>query len=90
MIRALKHAKIAVAGADRMLLLQQIATMDLMSLADFLLMPEDDLALAIVLKSPLFGLDDDDLFALAFERANVPVGQAESQISGGQALRRSR
>ncbi|MGB6439271.1 MAG: double-strand break repair helicase AddA [Methyloceanibacter sp.] len=73
MIRALKHAKIAVAGADRMLLLQQIATMDLMSLADFLLMPEDDLALAIVLKSPLFGLDDDDLFALAFERGRTSL-----------------
>ena len=33
--------------------------------ADVLLMPEDDLALAVVLKSPLFGFDDDDLFELA-------------------------
>ena len=38
--------------------------MDLMALADALLLPEDDLALATVLKSPLFGLDEDDLFAL--------------------------
>ena len=68
MIRALKREKIAVAGADRMQLLQQIAVMDLMALADVLLMPEDDLSLAVVLKSPLFGLDDDDLFELAFER----------------------
>jgi len=68
MIRALKREKIAVAGADRMQLLQQIAVMDLMALADVLLMPEDDLSLAVVLKSPLFGLNDDDLFELAFDR----------------------
>jgi ATP-dependent helicase/nuclease subunit A len=57
-----------VAGADRMQLLQQIAVMDLMALADILLMPEDDLSLAVVLRSPLFGLDDDDLFELAYQR----------------------
>ena len=68
MIRALKREKIAVAGADRMQLLQQIAVMDLVALADVLLMPEDDLSLAVVLKSPLFGLDDDDLFDLAYKR----------------------
>ena len=68
MIRALKREKIAVAGADRMQLLQQIAVMDLMVLADVLLMPEDDLSLAVVLKSPLFGLTDDDLFEIAYER----------------------
>ena len=68
MIRALKRAKIEVAGADRMLLLQQIAAMDLVTLADVLLMPEDDLSLAVVLKSPIFGLNDDDLFDLAYQR----------------------
>ena len=68
MIRALKREKVAVAGADRMQLLQQIAVMDLVALADVLLMPEDDLSLAVVLKSPLFGLDDDDLFDLAYKR----------------------
>jgi ATP-dependent helicase/nuclease subunit A len=42
--------------------------MDLMVLADALLLPADDLALATVLKSPLFGLDDDDLFEIAWKR----------------------
>ena len=42
--------------------------MDLMVLADALLLPGDDLALATVLKSPLFGLDDDDLFEIAWQR----------------------
>jgi ATP-dependent helicase/nuclease subunit A len=68
MIRALKRMGVPVAGADRMRLMEQLAVQDLVALADFLLMPEDDLALAVVLKSPLFGLDDDDLFALAHKR----------------------
>ena len=67
-IRALKDADVAVAGADRLVLTEHIAVMDLMVLADALLLPADDLALATVLKSPLFGLDDDDLFELARER----------------------
>ncbi|MDE2600729.1 MAG: double-strand break repair helicase AddA [Bradyrhizobium sp.] len=67
-IQALKHADIPVAGADRLKLTEHIAIIDLMNLADALLLPQDDLALAVALKSPLFGLDDDDLFELAWRR----------------------
>jgi ATP-dependent helicase/nuclease subunit A len=67
-IRELKDLKIPVAGADRLILTEHIAVMDLMVLADALLLPEDDLALATVLKSPLFGLDDSDLFEIAWQR----------------------
>ena len=67
-IQALKHAEIPVAGADRLKLTEHIAIIDLMNLADALLLPQDDLALAVALKSPLFGLDDDDLFKLAWDR----------------------
>jgi ATP-dependent helicase/nuclease subunit A len=67
-IQALKHAAIPVAGADRLRLTEHIAIIDLMNLADALLLPQDDLALAVVLKSPLFGLTEDDLFTLASER----------------------
>ena len=69
MIRELKRLGVPVAGADRMKLTDQLAVQDLVALADVLLMPEDDLALAVVLKSPLFGFDDDDLFALAHGRS---------------------
>src|SRR6202012_862587 len=55
------------AGADRLKLTEHIAIIDLMNLADALLLPQDDLALAVALKSPLFGLDDEDLFTLAWE-----------------------
>ena len=67
-IQALKHAEIPVAGADRLKLTEHIAIIDLMNLTDALLLPQDDLALATALKSPLFGLDDDDLFKLAWQR----------------------
>jgi ATP-dependent helicase/nuclease subunit A len=67
-IQALKRAGIPVAGADRLKLTEHIAIIDLMNLADALLLPQDDLALAVALKSPLFGLDDDDLFKLAWQR----------------------
>ncbi|WP_407149471.1 double-strand break repair helicase AddA [Bradyrhizobium sp. ORS 86] len=67
-IQALKHAGIPVAGADRLKLTEHIAIIDLMNLADALLLPQDDLALAVALKSPLFGLTDNDLFKLAWQR----------------------
>jgi ATP-dependent helicase/nuclease subunit A len=67
-IRALNHEGVAVAGADRLVLTEHIAVMDLMALADALLLPQDDLALATVLRSPLFGFSDDELFAVAWKR----------------------
>jgi len=67
-IQALKHAGIPVAGADRLKLTEHIAIIDLMNLADALLLPQDDLALATALKSPLFGLTDKDLFEIAWQR----------------------
>jgi len=75
-IRSLKAAGIQVAGADRMVLLDHIAVMDLIALADALLLPEDDLALASVLKSPIFGLSEDDLFEIAHDRGRDSLRRA--------------
>jgi len=83
-IQALKHANIPVAGADRLKLTEHIAVIDLMHLADALLLPQDDLALAVALKSPLFGLSDDDLFALAWQRKGS-LRQALSQHAATDA-----
>jgi ATP-dependent helicase/nuclease subunit A len=80
-IRALKNAGIPVAGADRLVLTEHIAVMDLMVLADALLLPQDDLALATALKSPLFGFDDDDIFALAYGRGKNSLRDALRQKS---------
>jgi len=68
LVEALKTSGVAVAGIDRMKLSQQLAVMDLLALARFVLLRDDDLNLAIILKGPLFGLDDDDLFDLAYQR----------------------
>lgn len=67
-IRALKKHHIPVAGTDRLVLKDHIAIMDLLALGQFVLLPEDDLVLACILKSPLIGLSEEDLFALAYER----------------------
>ena len=72
-IRALKNENVDVAGADRLVLAEHIAVMDLMALADALLLPQDDLALAAVLRSPLFGFSDEDLFAIAWNRGPLSL-----------------
>jgi ATP-dependent helicase/nuclease subunit A len=67
-IRQLKRRSIPVAGADRLKLVEHIAVMDLIALGRFALQPRDDLTLATVLKSPLCGVDEEGLFALAHGR----------------------
>ncbi|WP_299440109.1 double-strand break repair helicase AddA [uncultured Rhodospira sp.] len=67
--RALKGLGVPVAGADRMVLTDQLAVMDLMALGQAMLLPEDDLTLATVLKGPLIGLSEEQLFELAHGRA---------------------
>ncbi|MCP8938821.1 double-strand break repair helicase AddA [Alsobacter sp. SYSU M60028] len=69
MIRALKDRGVPVAGADRLALTQHIAVLDLVALGRSALLPDDDLTLASLLKSPLVGLDDDDLLRFAPGRA---------------------
>ncbi len=70
-VRACKDIGVNVAGVDKLKLLEQIAVQDLISLGKFLLLPTDDLSLAEVLKSPIFGLDDDDLFKLCYNRTGT-------------------
>ncbi|KZK95618.1 ATP-dependent helicase/nuclease subunit A [Pseudovibrio sp. Ad46] len=70
--RELKRLDVPAAGSDRLVLTDHIAVKDLVALGRFILLPEDDLSLACVLKSPLFGLVDDDLFEIAHETPGVP------------------
>jgi ATP-dependent helicase/nuclease subunit A len=65
MTRALRRARVPAAGADRLTLSSHIAVLDLCAAARVALYPDDDLALAALLKSPLIGLDDEALMALA-------------------------
>ncbi|MBU8536977.1 double-strand break repair helicase AddA [Falsiroseomonas tokyonensis] len=83
LVRALKERGVKVGGTDRIRLVEQIAVQDLLALADALLLPEDDLQLAAALKSPLIGLDDDQLLALAAGREGSLWRQL--QLARGQA-----
>ena len=66
--RALKDLNVPVAGTDRLALTDHIAVKDLIALGRVVLTPQDDLSLAALLKSPLMGLSEDDLFELANRR----------------------
>lgn len=75
LIKALKEYNIPVAGVDRLWLLEGIGVQDLLKIAEFLLLPEDDLTLATVLKGPLFNFSEEEIFALAQGRENKSLWQ---------------
>ncbi len=74
-LRALAALHIPVAGIDRIELTEHIAVMDMLALGHFLLLPEDDLTLAALLKSPLCGMNDEELFTLAYSRGGASLWQ---------------
>ena len=64
------HAEdVPVAGVDRLLLSAPLAVQDLLAAARFAVQPLDDLNLAGLLVSPLFGWSQDDLHAIAAGRS---------------------
>lgn len=67
-IRALRRENLPTPGADRLDVTTHIGVMDLLALCDVLLNPADDLQLAALLRSPLFDVSEDDLYALAHPR----------------------
>ncbi|MEM6602931.1 MAG: double-strand break repair helicase AddA [Pseudomonadota bacterium] len=71
LISELKKQNIPVAGADRLSLLDNIAVLDILAAVQFVLFPEDDLNLAALLKSPLCGITEEELFALAYGRTGT-------------------
>jgi ATP-dependent helicase/nuclease subunit A len=73
LLKALKARGVPVGGLDRLVLTQQPAVQDLMALGDALLLPQDDLVFASLLTSPLGGLCDDSLMALAMGRNGAPL-----------------
>ncbi|MFO1017777.1 MAG: double-strand break repair helicase AddA [Hyphomonadaceae bacterium] len=70
LIKAFKREGLPVAGADRMVLRDELAVQDCLALMQVALDPADDLSLACVLKGPWCNLtsDDDDIFPLAYDR----------------------
>ncbi len=67
-IRACKQIGLPIAGADRLKLGAELAVKDLAALLAFLATPEDDLSLAALLRSPLCGWSEAELYGLAHGR----------------------
>lgn len=90
-IRALRSCGLPTPGADRLAVTGHIAVLDLLALIDVLLNTADDLQLAALLRSPLFDIDEDALYAIAQPRspgetlwealmaATAPVAQAAAE-----------
>jgi ATP-dependent helicase/nuclease subunit A len=69
LVGALKETHIPVAGVDRLTLIDHIGIKDLLALAKFVTLPKDDLNLAVILKSPFVGFNEEQLFDLCYKRS---------------------
>jgi len=75
-VARLQAEGVPVAGVDRLRLAAPLAVRDLIAAIRFALQPEDDLNLANLLVSPLFGLGQDDLFRIAHGRGRQSLFSA--------------
>ncbi|MEC8194718.1 MAG: 3'-5' exonuclease, partial [Pseudomonadota bacterium] len=84
-IRACKLHGLPIAGADRLKVGGEMAVRDLGALLSFLATPEDDLSLATILRSPLFGWSEQQLFDLAHRR---PIREKDASYLWEELRRR--
>lgn len=88
-IRALKQRDVAVEGPDRIHLATRQAIQDVMAVMRFLCLPQDDMALANILKSPFVnngqGFSEEELFGLCHNREGS-LWQALCQTSAYEAV----
>lgn len=70
LIQILEEKNIKTSGLDRIDLKQNLSVMDLISLAKFIMLPEDDLNLSGLLLSPIIGFNDDLLLKLVLNRGS--------------------
>jgi ATP-dependent helicase/nuclease subunit A len=71
MVRALKRHGVPVTGVDQMRLMQQLSVMDALALVRFVLLPDDDLNLATIVRGPLLNKTEDDLMKIAIGRSGT-------------------
>ncbi|MGX6960745.1 MAG: UvrD-helicase domain-containing protein [Rickettsia endosymbiont of Pentastiridius leporinus] len=64
LIKELGKAKLKVEASDRINLKEHLSVMDLISVAKFVLLPDDDLNLAALLKSPIIGVNEQQLYGI--------------------------
>ncbi|MBS7790196.1 double-strand break repair helicase AddA [Roseococcus sp. SDR] len=89
LVRALKERGVPVGGVDRMVLVEQIAVQDVLATLDAILLPQDELQLAAALKSPIFGLEEEDLFTLAWNRPGTLHARLMAERGADTAIGRA-
>ena len=82
-IKALEERRIMVAGLDRLTLSSHLAVRDHLALMEWALHPYDDYHLAIALRSPLGGLDEDALYTIAHNRGERTLWQSLNERMPG-------
>jgi ATP-dependent helicase/nuclease subunit A len=90
MVRALKTEDVPVTGVDRMHLVRQLPVMDLLAVLRFVLLPDDDLNLAALLRSPLLGFSEDQLEAIAARRDGTLWRSLSAKSSGNTSFAQAR
>ncbi len=75
-VKALREKNIAVTGLDKYKLSEHIVFQDMMALLEFANLPQNDLNLAALLKTPFIDLSEEELFALAHQRGKLSLYQA--------------
>lgn len=69
----LRKVNINCSSSDRLILSEELIVEDILSLMKFCVFPNDDLNLAILLKSPIIGISEDELFELCTGRGNASL-----------------
>jgi ATP-dependent helicase/nuclease subunit A len=79
LLRTLQRGNVPVAGMDRLVLSNHLAVKDILALLRFILTPGDDLALAQVLRSPLVGVSEQELYDMAHGHGALMLWQQLQQ-----------
>ena len=74
-VAQLQSRGIAVAGIDRFELAQPLAVQDLLAALRFIVQPDDEYSLAVLLVSPLIGWDQQQLYDETAARGRMPLRQ---------------
>ncbi len=70
LIKELSKAKLRVEISDRINIKENLTIMDLISIAKFVLLSDDDLNLAGLLKSPIIGMNEEQLYKLLVNKTD--------------------
>ncbi len=85
LVKFFREEQIPVSGNDRIEITKHIIVQDLLALAKFILLKEDDLNLACLLKSPLINISEEQLMELCLIKNNKNITLFESLKSSNLA-----